>query len=144
MTNKSPYTKSGKSWREESLKKKDELKAKEKAKIFSSTAKARLYKTKTLKVKRPSGKLSTMKSSWVKNYSYNKLNKILYMATFKGSRYYWNNVNEDDASSTIFGKASCITNDPRKLPRWWIGKNPSLGAAYWHIMLKKYGEPKKV
>jgi hypothetical protein len=73
--------------------------------------------------------VASMRSSWIRNFTYDNSNHTLYMTTHKGKTYSWDNIDPDLAWQCIRGNAACTTND--RLKRWWIGKNPSLGAAYW-------------
>jgi hypothetical protein len=79
--------------------------------------------------------LSSMQSSWVRNFTYDNHNQVLYMTTKKGRTYTWQNVPVDIAWECIRGNATCTTDDLKK--RWWVGKSPSLGAAYWTYLHNK-------
>lgn len=75
------------------------------------------------------GEVQHMKSSWIRNFTYDNTNHTLYMTVHSGKTYSWENVPADIAWNCIRGNATCTTDDKAK--RWWIGKNPSLGASYW-------------
>jgi len=164
MVNVSPYTTTGRSWRYERLKTPKKIKPKvskslskkiatrerllagkikareKKLKLSEKLAISRSKKDKVLKVKHVStGRLTKKKSSWIKSFSYDTLEKKLYMTTKKGKTYDWSDITKEMASMVIRGDASCITDDKLKKRRWWIGKSPSLGAAYWHILVQNYG-----
>lgn len=78
------------------------------------------------------------KSSWVKNFTYDNRTGTLYMTVYGNSKVYeWLNVPPELAFKILRGDASCKTSDWTGQNRWWVGKNPSLGAAYW-TYLKNY------
>jgi hypothetical protein len=74
---------------------------------------------------------SSLSSSWVREFTYDSLTTVLYMTTKRGAVYTWNRVPKDIALACVGGDATCRTDDPTKQHRWWVGKNPSLGASYW-------------
>ena len=76
--------------------------------------------------------VARMRSSWIRNFTYDNRSRILYMTTHKGKTYSWENIEPELAWNCIRGNATCTTNDKQK--RWWVGKNPSLGRAYWDYL----------
>jgi hypothetical protein len=83
--------------------------------------------------------LAHMKSSWIRSFQYDTHTRTLYMTTHKGKTYSWENVEPEIASEVTKGMAKCKTNDPSGKNRWWVDKEPSLGAAYWQILVPYYG-----
>lgn len=81
---------------------------------------------------------STKKSSWVDHYEWNPLPNEPGIGDFimevqTGGRYSWDRIAKADAMKAIGGYAACYTDDKTGQMRWWPGKFPSLGAAYWQI-----------
>lgn len=60
------------------------------------------------------------------------------MTLKNGKTWEYPNVPEEIARKCIYGEASCTTDDDSGRKRWWVGKNPSLGAAYWTYIRKHY------
>lgn len=80
-----------------------------------------------------SRRFSHISSSWISTYSYDPYTKVLYMVT-RGKMYSWFNVSEETAQKVLEGQASCRTDDPTGQGRWFVGKTPSLGAAFWQLL----------
>lgn len=78
--------------------------------------------------------VSGAKSSWIRAYAFDNHTKTLYMTTHKGKTYEWKNLPDSIAVQVVNGLASCTTDDPTGKKRWFVGKNPSLGAAFWQIL----------
>lgn len=78
--------------------------------------------------------ISGAKSSWIRSYAFDNRTKTLYMTTHKGKTYSWNNLPDSIAVQVLNGLAVCTTNDPSGKHRWFVGKTPSLGAAFWQIL----------
>lgn len=75
-----------------------------------------------------------MKSSWIRSFAYDNRTQKLYMTVHTGKTYSWDNIDPMMASQILRGDASCTTEDPTGKRRWWISKNPSLGAAFWQYL----------
>lgn len=93
--------------------------------------------------------IRNMKSSWVKAFVYDNLTQRLFMTVYRSKKVYvWENIDPVIAWNCIRGNATCTTDDRKK--RWWKGKNPSLGAAYWQYLagarkgVKKQMKAKKI
>jgi hypothetical protein len=74
------------------------------------------------------------KSSWVRAFAFDKKTKTLYMTTHQGKTYSWPDIPDSLAIQVLNGLASCTTDDPSGKNRWFIGKSPSLGAAFWQLL----------
>jgi hypothetical protein len=94
--------------------------------------------------RRSSGGLkSSMRSSWVEYYEwipYNVGGQLgdFFMKVFHGKRYEWKSITKAEAGQAVGGNATCTTDDLTGRLRWWVGKYPSLGAAY-HQIVKFFG-----
>ena len=95
----------------------------------------RSHRRQKVAVTRPStGRRNRLHSSWIKSFAYDNFNHVLFMTTNSGKTYEWDRIEPSLASHVIAGNASCSTNDTLRKKRWWISKNPSLGAAYWKYL----------
>lgn len=102
-------------------------------KLASKTAKFQTkVRVQRVEVIDPQNELVRMKSSWIRNFTYDNHSHTLYMTVHTGKTYSWDNVDPQVAWNCIRGNATCTTND--RLKRWWVGKNPSLGAVYWKYL----------
>jgi hypothetical protein len=73
---------------------------------------------------------SPMLSSWVKELGWDELTQTI-AARLGNKWYYW----QGDGLINVYltwsrGLAICKTDDPTGQSRWYMGKSPSLGAAY--------------
>jgi len=80
------------------------------------------------------GALTRMPSSWIEKYEYNNSTQVLTMFVQGGNRYEWGGIPPTLAQQILGGAAVCRTDDPTGQGRWWHGKHPSLGAAYWRYL----------
>jgi hypothetical protein len=84
--------------------------------------------------------LSTMRSSWVEYYEWfpndptNEYGTFTMKVKKKGKKYDWQNIKRSDAAQAVGGNATCTTDDSTGKMRWFIGKHPSLGAAYHQVV----------
>jgi hypothetical protein len=119
----------------------------EKLTKFSAATRSKI-RTQYVDVVDPQGKLQHIQSSWIRSFAYDNFTHTLFMTVHTGKTYSWANVPVDIAALVIRGEATCGANgrgfkngryvgDPTGRNRWWFGKNPSLGAAYWEY-LKHY------
>lgn len=74
------------------------------------------------------------KSSWVRSYAWDDHTHTLYMTTQRGQTYSWANIDFATSEKVKAGLAICRTSDPTGQNRWFVGKHPSLGAAFWQIL----------
>ena len=77
---------------------------------------------------------SVIPSSWIDRMHWEAAMCKLELLTKDGRVYIYDGITEEDAFEIVTGQAMCKTDDPSTLKRWWIGKTPSLGAA-WHYLL---------
>ena len=80
-------------------------------------------------------------SSWVDGIGYDAATKTL-AASLSQILYAWRPVEQTTYDAWWWAFASCVTWDKENLrrgmaPRWWPGKNPSMGAMWHHGGIKR-------
>ena len=103
--------------------------------VSSDAAQVRVFREVSYTVVRPTtGRKNRMPSSWIKGFAYDSVNQIFYMTVKNGKMYQWDRIHPSIAMKIIRGEAACRTTDSKKRKRWWVGKSPSAGAAYWKYL----------
>lgn len=77
-----------------------------------------------------------LSSSNVSGYRYNTNNNELIIEFNDGSRYKYSNVDFIRFENIILGDATCISEGENDFGSWFIGKNPSVGAAVYEFLVK--------
>ena len=76
-------------------------------------------------------------SSNVKGYRYNTEDKTLIIEFNDGSKYLYEFVDFEQFQSIARGEATCRTTGSNQYGSWFIGKNPSVGAAVYKWLIDK-------
>lgn len=79
---------------------------------------------------------NNFKSSNVKKIQYNDETKEMVIQFQDKSIYTYFDVSFDLFLKVSGGEASCITSGENKYGSWWVGKNPSRGAATFKYLVK--------
>jgi len=77
-----------------------------------------------------------IKSSNVKRMVYDDELRMLVIEFQDRSKYTYGEITLDRFQKITNGEATCITKGNNKYGRWWIGKNPSVGAAVYRYLVK--------
>jgi len=75
-----------------------------------------------------------LNSSNIYGFRYNPKNQKLKVRFQGGSVYEYDSVPGNVVNAFQNGSASARTNGQNQYGRWWEGKNPSLGAAFWNYI----------
>lgn len=74
-------------------------------------------------------------SANVDEYRYNDVNHTLILTFHDGSKYKYFGIDRETFDSIVLGDASCETAGENEFGRWWVGKQPSVGAAIWKYLI---------
>jgi len=77
---------------------------------------------------------ANLNSSNIYGFRYNPKNQKLKVRFQGGSVYEYDSVPGNVVNAFQNGSASARTNGQNQYGRWWEGKNPSLGAAFWNYI----------
>lgn len=75
-----------------------------------------------------------LNSSNIYGFRYNPKNRNLKVRFQSGSVYEYDNIPENIFNAFRQGAAAARTQGQNQFGRWWRGKNPSLGAAFWNYI----------
>lgn len=101
-------------------------------KVGSKTVSRRLITLNELETQ-----LVNARSSWVDYFEYDEKTLVFSMKTKTSDIIYtWEGVDPKTAYKALNGLEHCRKTDTRKNKpkRWWPGKTPSFGAAFWYIL----------
>lgn len=77
---------------------------------------------------------SDLNSSNIYGFRYNPKDRKLKVRFQSGSVYEYDQVPPNVFNAFRGGSASARTSGQNQYGRWWVGKNPSLGAAFWNYI----------
>ena len=78
-------------------------------------------------------------SSNVEEFRYNPVNQQLVLSFHDQSMYVYFDITQSEFEQITQGQATCVTNGKNVYGSWYIGKNPSVGAAV-HVYLIATGK----